>query len=267
MWDAPHKGEDVNMYQFVAHASLLRATGRLDAPAPGLPCLRPLLSPAEVAAYVNGTACLARRVLSRIGVGSPERMLKDYIESPHALAYLRPCTSSWTGRTREAVGKCKREMLLDSSRPMARLLAADHSTATAYKDTLRAPLHTGDDVKVFNFVRRQELQRLTGLAGGGSDCLQRKGLATSQLESYENATLCLGTKIKSALGPYASEHVVRDFLEGPDNYDQLYQCLHGVGDDTRVAVRHCLRHMARRGDPLPVVTFWWETTCDLDNSC
>ena len=189
-----------------------------------------------------------------IGIGRAERMIKDYVETPHKYAYLKPCMHAWDERTQAAVGRCKAAISADSSKPMEQLITTPTKT-----DTLKPAPRVADDVRVFRFVQAVTLQRLTGLAHGGETCLAAKGLNSTQMESYSSATLCLGRRIKEGVGPYTSERVVTDFLEGPSNYDSLYQCIEGVGTQTKKAVRECLRSMAKDGDPLPVVTFWWES--------
>jgi hypothetical protein len=101
-----------------------------------------------------------------------------------------------------------------------------------------------DDLRVFRFVQAVTLSHtlthshtlshtlthshtlMTGLAYGGETCLAAKGLNSTQMISYESATLCLGRRIQEGVGPYTSERVVKDFLEGPSNYDLLYQLVY-----------------------------------------
>lgn len=254
MWNTPTQGEDVNMYQFVSHAMLLRATGHLGTAAPGLACMRPQLNSTQLEAYEGGTRCLAARVRAGVGIGRAERMIKDYIESPHTYAYLKPCMLKWDTVTQAAVQRCKAAITYDSSPPMERLI-----TTPAASDRVTSASRPSADVRVFEFVQAAKLQRLTGLANGGEACLAAKGLNSTQMNSYSSATLCLGHRIKEGVGPYMTQRVVKDFLDAPDNYDLLYQCIERVGTQTKTAVRQCLRSMAQDGDPLPVVTFWWES--------
>ncbi len=263
MWSTAHTGQDVRMYDFVAHAKMLRAVGQLGAAAPGLSCLTPLLNTTQVQSYINGTKCVASEVLKFVGVGEADRMIKDVIETPHTYkSHLAPCMEDWDEGTRSAVEQCKFDVTLDSSKHMAMILTAAPESVydSPKKTTLKPLLHTGSDVKVFNFVRAAELQQLTGLDNGGVSCLVQHGLNATQLASYENATLCLGKRIEQGIGRYASEHVVQDFLEGPDNYDELYKCVEDTSKTTRTAVHQCLHSMAELGAPLPVVNFWWEST-------
>ena len=263
MWSTAHTGQDVRMYDFVASAKMLRAVGQLGAAAPGLSCLTPLLNTTQVQSYINGTKCVASEVLKLVGVGEADRMIKDVIETPHTYkSHLAPCMEDWDESTRSAVEQCKEFITLDSSKHMSMILTAEPESVydSPKKTTLKPLLHTGSDVKVFNFVRAAELQQLTGLDNGGVDCLVQHGLNATQLASYENATLCLGKRIEQGIGRYASEHVVKDFLEGPDNYDELYKCVEDTSKTTRTAVHRCLHSMAELGAPLPVVNFWWEST-------
>jgi len=254
MWSTPTEGEDVQMLNFVLHAALHRATGDLNEQAPGLSCISPLIDANQVKEYINGSQCLSRRLRQCMGVGQPERMINDFIYSHHVLAELSVCTQEWGPSTRRALRECQEAIAADSSTPMAKLLTASKQAELYREDRM------GDDVKVFYFVKKAELERLTGLVNGGATCLSRQGLAPTQLQQYANATLCLGAKIQQGVGPYASDRVVKDFLEGPDNYDSLYACLKSVGPSTKKAVRSCLRTMEQLGDPRPVVTFWWEST-------
>ena len=140
-------------------------------------------------------------------------------------------------------------------------MRGDHSVL----DTLEPKEQTYNDLRVMGIVRAEQLKQLTGLNGGGAVCLSEQGLNASQVQSYENATLCLGDRIKEGVGPfYTSEHVVQDFLEGSDNYESLYACLANVEESTRIALRACLRPMAEGGEPLPVVNFWEESLKAID---